>query len=151
MAVYVLDRLTKLLVMDRMDINESVTVIAGFFDIVHVRNTGAAFSFLASWDSAYRTPFFLAATGAAILLLIQFVRKTRPEDSLMLVALALIMGGAAGNLTDRIAYGNVVDFIDWYSGSYHWPAFNIADSGITVGIALMGIEMFVKGKHYGES
>jgi signal peptidase II len=151
MAVYILDRLTKLLVMDRMELNQSVTVVAGFFDIVHVRNTGAAFSFLASWDSAYRTPFFLAATVAAMALLLHFVRKTRPEDTLMLVAMALIMGGAAGNLTDRLVYGNVVDFIEWYVGRYRWPAFNIADSGITVGIVLMGIEVFFRGRLADES
>ena len=145
-GAYALDRLTKLLIIERLDIYQSVRVVEGFFDITHVRNTGAAFSFLAYLDESYRVPFFAVTTLAAIGLLLYFVKQARPGETLMLIALALILGGALGNLTDRLLYGNVVDFIDWYVGRYHWPAFNIADSCITVGVVLLGFELFVRGK-----
>lgn len=146
LGVVVLDRLTKLLVMDRLELGESVTVIPGFFDLAHVRNTGAAFGMLAMMDDAYRVPFLVASTLAAIGLLAYFVKRTRQEDVLVLIALALIIGGAIGNLHDRLTYGYVIDFIDWYVGFRHWPAFNIADSGITVGIILLGEEILIRKK-----
>ena len=150
-AAYVLDRLTKLLIIDRLDLYQSVRVVDGFFDITHVRNTGAAFSFLAHLDESYRVYFFAATTIAAIGLLLYFVKEAKSADTLMLSALGLILGGALGNLTDRLMYGNVVDFIDWYVGRYHWPAFNMADSCITVGVFLLGYELILKGKSDAEA
>ena len=145
-GAFALDRLTKLLIIERLELYRSVGVVEGFFDITHVRNTGAAFSFLAYLDESYRVPFFVVTSLAAIGLLLFFVKETRPGETLLLAALALIMGGAMGNLTDRLLYGNVVDFIDWHVGGHHWPAFNIADSCITVGVILLGFELLFKGK-----
>lgn len=146
LGVIVLDRLTKLLVVEGLELGESINVIPGFFDLVHVQNTGAAFGALAMMDESYRVPFLVASSLAAIGLLAYFVWNTKAGDVLVLVALALIMGGAAGNLYDRLVYGYVTDFVDWYVGFRHWPAFNIADSGITVGIILLGEEILIRKK-----
>ncbi len=146
LGVIVLDRLTKLLVMDRLELGDSITVIPGFFDLAYVQNTGAAFGMLALMDNTYRVPFLVASTLAAVGLLAYFVKKTSPKDVLVLIALALVIGGALGNLYDRLAYGYVIDFIDCYVGFRHWPAFNVADSGITVGILLLGEEILIRKK-----
>jgi signal peptidase II len=146
-AVYFLDRLTKLAVVENFRLNQSMPVIVGYFDITHVHNTGAAFGLFSLAQDTFRVPFLLASTLAAIAVLIVFVRKTRPDEVLMQIAFALVIGGAVGNLTDRLLYGYVIDFIDWHVGDYyHWPAFNIADSGISVGIFLIAVEVFIRGK-----
>lgn len=146
-AVYFLDRLTKLVVTGNFRLNQSMPVVVGYFDITHVHNMGAAFGLFSLAQDSFRVPFLLACTLAAIAVLVIFARKTRPDETLMLIALALVIGGAVGNLTDRILYGYVIDFIDWHVGDlYHWPAFNIADSGISVGIFLIAIEVFIRGK-----
>ncbi|MBI5190116.1 MAG: signal peptidase II [Nitrospirae bacterium] len=145
-SVYVLDRLTKQLILDKFELGQSVEVVKGYFDITYVQNLGAAFGFLSMLDGGVRLPFFFVTTLLALGLLAYFVRKTGAEAKLTLVSLAMIIAGAAGNLTDRLMYGYVVDFIDWHVGIHHWPAFNIADCGITVGIALLGYEIIVKGE-----
>jgi len=145
-AVFALDRLTKLLILAKLGLYQVVTVIDGWFDIVHVRNKGAAFSMLSTMDESYRTAFFMVVSLLAIGFMGWFVVKAREDEKLTVIALAMIIGGAAGNLTDRVLYGDVVDFIDWHVGTLHWPVFNIADSGITVGIALLAIDAFFKGK-----
>ena len=149
--VYILDRLTKLYIVGNVGLLDSIPVVGGWFDIVYVRNTGAAFGFMALVRDSLRIPFFLATTLAALAMLFYFVRKTGPGDTLMLVALALIIGGALGNLTDRLIFGYVIDFIDWHVGGHHWPAFNIADSGITVGVALLGVEVLLTGGPAGDA
>ena len=145
-AVYVLDRLTKMMVVDIIGLDQSLPVIREFFHLTHVHNTGAAFGIFARAQDHARAPFFIITTLAAIALLAYFVARTDKTEKLVLAGLAMIIGGAAGNLTDRVLYGYVIDFIDWHVGSFHWPAFNVADSGITVGIAILGIELFVRGK-----
>lgn len=145
-AVYLLDRLTKLAVVENIRLFESVTVVKGFFELTHVRNTGAAFSLFAQAGEAFRVPFLLATTVAATLLLLYFLKKARPQDTLVVAALAMILGGALGNLTDRLLYGYVIDFINWHIGEHYWPAFNIADSGITVGVCILGIEIVLRKK-----
>jgi signal peptidase II len=134
-----LDQYTKLLVMQRFRLYESVAVIPGFFNLTYVRNKGAAFGILAGMEGAWRTAFFVMVSLAALSVLTVLVRKT--EDRLTLIAYALISGGALGNLVDRIRFGEVVDFVEWYYRSFHWPAFNVADSAITVGVGLLVIEM----------
>jgi signal peptidase II len=148
-VVYILDRLTKLAIIENFGLDQSHTVVAGYFDVTYIRNTGAAFGILSFLDDSFRLPFFLVTTLAAIAMLVYFIIKTRPGDVLTLIALALIIGGALGNMTDRQVYGYVIDFIDWHVGGHHWPAFNIADSGITVGVSLLGIEIFLRGKPIG--
>jgi len=137
--VLVLDQLTKQLVMAHIPRHGTVPVVPGFFDLINVRNPGAAFGFLAGVQSAWRTAFFLAVSTAALVVIAVLVRKS--ADRLSIVAFSLIGGGAVGNLVDRVRFGEVVDFIDWYYRTWHWPAFNIADSAITVGVGLLAIEM----------
>ncbi len=142
-AVMFLDQLTKYVVVQRFKLHESVRVIPGFFDLTYVRNPGAAFGFLAGAPGVWRSIFFITVSIVALAVIIALVRQTR--DRLPLVAFSLIAGGAVGNLIDRVRFGEVVDFIDWYYRTYHWPTFNIADSAITLGVGLLAIEMlFVK-------
>jgi len=143
LAVFLLDRLTKFLVVDYVCFGDAVPVIPGFFDITYVRNTGAAFSLMAHAHDSLRVPFLLVTSLCAVGVLFYFIKVTKPEHRLILFSLALILGGAAGNLADRALYGSVVDFISWHIGGYYWPAFNIADSGITVGVSILGIEMLL--------
>ena len=145
-SVYLLDRLTKLAVVEKIKLFDSVTVINGFFELTNVQNTGAAFSLFAQAGEAFRVPFLLASTVAAIGLLLYFLGKANPQDTLVVAALAMILGGAFGNLTDRLVYGYVIDFINWHIGEHYWPAFNIADSGITVGVCILGIEIALRKK-----
>ena len=139
--VFCLDRLTKFLVAGHMAPGESLRVVNGFFDITLVHNTGAAFGIMAYAPESLRLPFLLVSAVVAVLLLLYFVSKTDESETLTLVALAMVIGGAAGNIADRAALGYVVDFIDWHAREfYHWPAFNIADSAITVGAVLLALD-----------
>ena len=140
-----LDVLTKAYISSTMFLHESFPVIEGFFNITYVRNPGAAFSFLADAPAAFRSIFFVTVTSLAILCILYCIVKDTFEDPLMTFGLSLIMSGAVGNLIDRVRLGEVVDFIDLYIGSYHWPAFNVADSAITVGAFLLLLEIF-RGK-----
>ncbi|MHB8174112.1 MAG: signal peptidase II [Nitrospirota bacterium] len=146
-VIFCLDRITKLLVARRMMPGESFRVIKGFFDITLVHNAGAAFGIMAFAPESLRLPFLLVSAVLAVALLLYFAKKTESHETLTLVALAMVIGGAAGNIVDRIAFGYVIDFIDWHWGEfYHWPAFNLADSGITVGVILLGYEFLFKKK-----
>ena len=137
--VIVLDQLTKYLVVRKFFLHESIQVIPGFFSITYVRNPGAAFGILAGASGSWRTIFFVVVSLVALTVIATLVHKT--ADRLPLLAFALIGGGAVGNLIDRVRFGEVVDFIEWYYGSFHWPTFNIADSAITVGVTLLAIDM----------
>ncbi|MBU1744855.1 MAG: signal peptidase II [Proteobacteria bacterium] len=138
--VMLLDQATKAWIISTMRIYDSFVVIEGFFSITHVRNPGAAFGFLAGAPPLFRHIFFLAVTVAAIALILHYLRVSRIEEPSLVSALALILAGAVGNLIDRIRFGEVVDFLDVYIGSHHWPAFNVADSAITVGaVVLMAV------------
>ena len=150
LAVYLLDRLSKKMVVDIIGLDQSMPVIAQFFHLTHVHNTGAAFGIFARAGDHARAPFFILTTLGALILLAYFVAHTDKTEKLVLAGLALIIGGACGNLTDRLLYGYVIDFIDWHVGSFHWPAFNIADSGITVGIIILGAELVFRGKPSGD-
>ncbi|MFH2119697.1 MAG: signal peptidase II [Pseudomonadota bacterium] len=135
--VMLLDQATKAWIISTMRIYDSFVVIEGFFSITHVRNPGAAFGFLAGAPPLFRHIFFLAITVAAIALILHYLRVSRIEEPSLVSALALILAGAVGNLIDRIRFGEVVDFLDVYIGSHHWPAFNVADSAITVGAGVL--------------
>jgi len=138
-VIILLDQLTKAWITMTLRVHEGFSVVDGFFNIVHVRNPGAAFGFLAGASPAFRSFFFIAVTAAAILIILQYLRKARIEDLSLIVALALIVAGAVGNLIDRVRFGEVVDFLDVYIGTYHWPAFNVADSAITCGAILLAM------------
>jgi signal peptidase II len=140
-AILVLDRLTKIGILNRFTVNESATVIDGLFNITYVRNTGVAFGILSSISSPAKTIMLSVFTAFAAGVVIVYSLRSSPRNHLLQVALALILGGALGNLYDRLAYGYVIDFLEFYVGSYHWPAFNVADSAITIGVGLLAIEI----------
>jgi signal peptidase II len=136
--IIILDQWTKLLVLDQFEYGESVAVIQEFFSLTYVRNTGAAFGFLATANPAFRVPFFLAIPIIAMVVL-GFLYRDLPKDSRWRsLALGLVTGGAVGNLIDRVRLGYVVDFLDFhYKNVYYFPAFNIADSAICVGVVIL--------------
>jgi signal peptidase II len=144
--VILLDQVTKAWIISTMRLYDSFVVIAGFFNITHVRNPGAAFGFLAGVSPLFRYIFFLAVTVAAILLILHYLRVSRIEAPSLVLALALILAGAVGNLIDRVRFGEVVDFLDVYIVGHHWPAFNVADSAITVGAAILIVVLLQKRK-----
>jgi signal peptidase II len=133
LVVVVLDQITKLWIQNHMVLFTTRPVIPDFFNIVYVLNRGAAFGFLNRSDIAWQTYFFFAATAMAVMIIIHLLRMAHAGDTLLVVALGLILGGAIGNLIDRIKTGEVVDFLDFYWKSFHWPAFNVADIGIFMG------------------
>src|SRR5215470_11975117 len=137
----VADRWTKAWIQNRFDINESATVIDGFFNITYVRNTGVAFGIFSSISSPAKSLLLSIFTACAAVIVIMYSVRSPVRNRLLQIALSLILGGALGNLFDRLAYGYVVDFLEFYIGSYHWPSFNIADSAISVGVALLAIEI----------
>jgi signal peptidase II len=135
--VVLLDQMTKAWILATLRLQEGFAVVGGLFNIIHVRNPGAAFGFLAGAPPLFRYIFFMSVTAAAILLIFHYLRVSRIQESSLILALALILAGAVGNLIDRVRFGEVVDFLDVYIGSYHWPAFNVADSAISVGAAIL--------------
>lgn len=135
--VLVLDQLTKIWVRATFQLYESVPVIDGFFHFTYVHNPGGAFGMLRDADASIRLPFFLIVSVVAVGALVLFVRQLPTEQRFLQFALGLVLGGALGNLIDRAWFGYVTDFLDVFWGSYHWPAFNIADSGISVGIVIL--------------
>lgn len=140
--VVVADQLSKLWILNEFKLYESREIIPDLFNLVYVVNTGAAFSFLADVDSPWRHYFFVGVAVVALVGLTALVVSLRKESTLYLVSIGLIAGGAIGNLIDRISYGHVVDFLDFYIKDYHWPAFNVADSGICVGVGIYMILTF---------
>jgi signal peptidase II len=133
--VILADQLTKAAVVRWLPLHDSIPIVEGFLNLVHVRNPGAAFSLLADSPDWFRAPFFIVVTLVAVGFLLGVARRLEPGDRGLRTALGAVLGGAVGNLIDRLAYGEVVDFIDVYWGKYHWPAFNVADSCISVAVA----------------
>lgn len=132
--VVLLDQATKLLVLATIPLYHSIVVIPGFFNLTHIRNPGGAFGFMASGSHATRSLLFIGVSALAMGLIVYFYRSTPKTHPYLAAALAMIFGGAAGNLIDRLRFGEVVDFVDIYVGIHHWPAFNVADSAITIGV-----------------
>lgn len=146
LAVVILDQLTKSWVLGSFQLYESKEVISGFFNLVYVTNTGAAFSILADVDSPWRHYFFLGVGIIAIIGLTIARFRMRAENGFYGVSLAFICGGAIGNLTDRIRFGSVVDFLDFHLKGYHWPAFNVADSAICIGAGLFMVASILEAR-----
>jgi signal peptidase II len=144
-AVVVLDQITKILVDRTMPLYHSVEIIPNFVHLTYVRNTGAAFGFMAGSPSTLRMVFFLLVSGVAIACISFLLKTLRPQQKILTVSLSLVLGGAIGNLVDRLRLGEVIDFIDLHWDHLHWPAFNVADSAITIGVALLFIQMLRKG------
>jgi signal peptidase II len=134
-AVVLLDQLTKVYIDRTFNLYDSLTVVPNFFDITYLRNKGAAFGILA--DSAMRVPFFIGVSLLAVVIILWYFRQLPPEQTGQQVGLSLILGGALGNLVDRVRLGEVIDFLDVHWYRYHWPAFNVADSAICVGVGLL--------------
>jgi len=147
-TIIALDQLTKQLILEHFHYGESLKIIDGFFSLSHVRNTGAAFGILARWDSGWRIPFFIAVPILALGVIGYIFRKVEDRDLLLSSALSLVIGGAIGNLIDRVAYNHVIDFLDFHWGNFgpHFPTFNVADIAICVGVGLLIIDMFKKEK-----
>ncbi len=143
--VVLLDQATKLLVLAKMPLYHSIPVIDGFFNLTHIRNPGGAFGFMAAGSQGVRNLLFVGVSIVAMGMIVYFYRSTPKTVPYLAAALAMIFGGAVGNLIDRLRFGEVVDFLDVYVGAYHWPAFNVADSAITVGVTIF-IAHLVLGK-----
>ena len=138
----VLDQVSKLWIDATLGFADRIPVFEGFFYITHVRNPGAAFGLFTDAPAAIRFGLFVGITLVAIALILSFYRRLAPGDRLSALSLGLILGGAVGNLIDRIARGEVVDFLKFILwGGYEWPDFNLADSFIVVGVALLVIEL----------
>ena len=147
LLVVALDQLTKWLVRVRVPLHDSVQVIPNLLDITHVRNTGAAFGFLNGVDFPGKTLLIAVVAIVALIGVALYSGTLSNQQLLPRLGMALIIGGAAGNLIDRIIIGSVVDFVDAYWGTFHFWAFNVADSAITVGVALMILDMIGTGSH----
>ncbi len=130
-----LDQWSKTYIANHFELSQSKRIITNFFHLTYVRNPGAAFGIFA--DNAIRVPFFITISSIATLAILWYVWKIASEKPWQLLALGLIFSGALGNLIDRIRFGEVIDFIDVHWYNHHWPAFNVADSAICVGVAIM--------------
>ena len=136
-TVVLADQVTKWVITRYLDLHEQITVIPGFFDIVHVLNPGGAFGFFARQSPEIRRFVFLFLSTLVAAFVIWMYRKVAKTHLVLSLGLALIFGGAVGNLIDRFRFGMVVDFLDVYLGTAHWPAFNVADSAISIGVVLL--------------
>ncbi len=147
LAIVTLDQLTKWLVRVRVPLYSSVEVIPNFLDITHVRNTGTAFGFLDSVNFPGKTLAIGIVAMCALIAVAVYAGTIASQQIMARVGMALIIGGAAGNLIDRLLVGSVVDFVDAYWGGFHFWAFNVADSAISIGVALMILDMIRTGTH----
>jgi len=146
-VIVALDQLTKAVVREALPLHTSVTVIPGFIDFTHVRNTGAAFGILNAADFRFKSAVIVVIAVSALVGVGLYSAGLARDQLLPRIGLALIIGGAAGNLIDRVFVGSVVDFVDVYWRSYHFWAFNVADSAITVGAGIMILDMLGIGTH----
>jgi signal peptidase II len=149
-VAYPLDQLSKRWIIESLYYGQTLEIVPGLIDLTHVRNPGGAFSVLAGASSDWRMPFFLGAGALAVGLLLVFYRRLPPQARLSAKAIGMIMGGALGNLTDRVVHGEVIDWLDVHLGTYTWPTFNVADSCIVVGVGILILEAFVWGEDWGE-
>lgn len=147
LSVLLLDRITKWAIAQTIPLEDVVNIIPGFFRLTHLENTGAAFSLFADSPSPFRTTLLIAFSVAALAVISVLLWKDRGVFHSGTLALSLILGGAIGNLWDRLFYGKVTDFLDFYIGIHHWPPFNVADSAIVVGALLLFMRMLRKDHH----
>jgi len=136
-AIVALDQATKWFVTRSLDLHQSVPIIDGLFNLTYVRNAGAAFGLFGELPETIREPMFIIVSLGALVVLGSFLVGLRPGERGLRIAIAAVLGGATGNLIDRLREGEVIDFFDVYWRQYHWPAFNIADSCITLGVAAL--------------
>lgn len=140
--VILLDQITKYVIVDRFRYGESIPVIPGFFSLTYIRNTGAAFGLLAHSNPAFRIPFFVIVPIVALVAIAFIFRKIPDKDLKLSTALSLVIGGAIGNLIDRVQLSYVVDFLDFHwKYEYHFPAFNVADTAICIGVGVLMLDL----------
>lgn len=148
LAVVLLDQVTKQVIIETVPLHADIRVIPGFFSLTHLYNPGGAFGIFAGSQSMWRHWLFLIATVAALGLLFYFYRQTPKSYRMLRFGLGLITGGAVGNLIDRLRFGEVVDFLLFYVGRFSWPAFNVADSAVSVGVAVFLFHIVFKKMPY---
>ena len=144
--VVTVDQVVKALVRPKLDLYESISVIPGFFSLTRVHNTGAAFGLMNSVDFPFKAAILAVLQTAALVGLTVYVAMLAPEQRLTRLGLSFVIGGAIGNLIDRILYGYVLDFFDFYRAGWHFWAFNVADAAINIGVALMILDMLGVGR-----
>jgi signal peptidase II len=146
MLVVISDQLTKLWIVENFALSDSLPVIPGFFNLTLLHNTGAAFGILSGLPLFWRQIFFVSIAAVALIVMMLMQRKLGNQHPLYAVSFGLISGGAIGNVIDRLKQGSVIDFLDFHLSGHHWPAFNVADSGITVGVCLFLIVQFLEDR-----
>jgi signal peptidase II len=152
-CLYILsvDQWTKYVIQQRLPPYLRVEVIYGFFNLTHVRNTGGAFGIFGGDKGGFGSLLFIVVSLIAIGILLFLFFKMKEEKEMISFSFSLVLAGAIGNLIDRLHYGEVIDFLDFHLFSYHWPAFNIADSAITIGVILLGYGLLIQGKKSNKS
>jgi len=138
------DQWTKYVIVQKFRLYQGVEVIHGFFNIIHVRNTGGAFGIFGGEKGGIGSILFVVVSLIAIGAIVFLFVKTKENEKTLTLSFSLILSGAMGNLIDRLRYGEVVDFLDFHLSAYHWPAFNVADSAICIGIGLMALELLIR-------
>jgi signal peptidase II len=142
-SVVLLDQMTKWLVAQKIALHDGVDVVPGFFRLTHVQNQGAAFGLFSDSTSEWKVAMLILFSIAALAVVSALLWKNGNAMNATAIALSLVFGGALGNLWDRVTSGRVIDFLDIYYGSHHWPAFNVADSAIVIGALLLLSEIFL--------
>ena len=140
-GILVLDQWTKSLIIQKLLLYQKVEVIQGFFNILHVRNTGGAFGIFGGEKGGLGSILFVVVSLVAIGVIVFLFVRIKEDEKTLALSFSLILSGAIGNLIDRLRYGEVIDFLDFYLSSTHWPTFNVADSAICIGIGLMALEL----------
>jgi signal peptidase II len=144
LAILLFDQVTKAIIAATIPLHSSISVIDGFFDLTHVKNRGAAFGLFATIESPMRTVLLNCVAFGVFFAVLAYALRSSAQWTRLQVGLALILGGALGNLVDRVRFGSVTDFLDFYVGSHRWPAFNVADSAITIGVCLLALDIWRK-------
>lgn len=140
-GILLMDQVTKYMVVQKLPLYKRVEVIQGFFNLTHVRNTGGAFGIFGGEKEGIGSILFIVVSVIAVGAILILFTKVKEHEKNLALAFSLILGGAIGNLIDRFRYGEVIDFLDFYLSTYHWPAFNVADSAICIGIGLMALQL----------
>lgn len=143
-AIVVFDQISKWIIIQTILLHDVYPVIPGLFNLVHIYNPGSAFGLFADYHNIFRNIFLLTASVVALCLILYLHHNVPEKYPILSIGFSLIFGGAIGNMIDRIRWGHVIDFIDIYIGSFHWPAFNVADSAITIGMLIFAFYMLFR-------
>lgn len=149
LVIVIIDQISKHTVSTLLSVGDSISIIPGIFNITYIRNPGIAFGLLRGLPPSIRLPLLAILSILAIVAILILLHRVKGKTLLQDISLSCILGGAAGNLVDRILYGEVVDFLDLHIGRYHWPAFNISDSAITIGVLVIFIILFSQQRREG--